>query len=256
MNQNIRWPPAGIAMLALVAMATAALLLVTSTIGAQVAEEYPERKDEGGAVFAEPDLPRPNESEAQSLEAAREEFLTTRGLETVVTSVEAGEVEPLLTSADNENFCERVFREIPPECTDTDRVNAVYLEGSSSDPYLMPQASVARWIGEIFSLGEMELTFAAKEQGLDRYYLVFKAQVPSLPEGTEFDGLGVVVEPNAELPIRWLRLIIPGNNGIEWLQLRATEVPSAPRFDLVAPETVIEWPGLWGETGEPAGSAY
>lgn len=254
---NIRASPTRVVGLALLAVLAGSVALVTSSLQADDSGEYPERKVDGAPEFGSTPLPFPDESSARSLSEAREELLALPGMAAVFTNVEAGDVDGLLQLADTGNFCERTFRasEVPDECSDNVEL-AVYHEGSGPKPLLLPVDSLRRSIGNVFALGTPELTLVTKEQGAERYYLLLKGAGTTPDADVLYDGLGIVVEPGQDLPVRWLRMIIPWNNGIEWMQLRATEAEGEPRFDLVAPESVADWPGMWGETSEGTGQAH
>lgn len=237
-----------------------------ATIGATPTPEfdagitYPEIKNNAGTTpfDREPDkLPRPDEASAMDMQAAREVLFEAPALKRVIEAVEAGDVEALLAASVARDYCEdppvHARYGTPPECVDGAPVPARYMEMATMRPTLRPVAGaigIEFGLTNIFSSQPVQLTLVAREQ-LDKghYFLVFKAERPVVWGRSQWDGLGIVVDvENSETPIQRFRFIIPSNNGLEWLQHRA-EAEGYPAFDLIAPESLRDWPGMWGELG-------
>ncbi len=230
-------------------------LLVWATVGLFAENpSYDEVKDNSGSPALSvdpPQLPRPNEDGATTLDQASTELSSQPGLGSVIKAAESGDVSSLLGALKLGDYCSVTFRGGPAEeCKDGKSHPAAFVESATTTPVLQPLELVERYVGSILSDSPVELTLVARDAGQgDNFYLVFKASQPTVLDGEKYDGLGIVVNPKSETPIQWVRFIIPENNGLEWLQIRASEADGSPRFDLVAPESIKDWPGYWGDKG-------
>jgi hypothetical protein len=221
-------------------------------VGDEDVQVYPEEKEFiDPAERPEPTkLPRPDEKLAVSIQSAIAQLRSSAPMESLLDSARLGDSEALLELSDQGNFCERRFREPQPQCSGREEYPGFYVQAALPQPVLMPEDLVERYLKAILSNKPIQLTLVAKDSGQEgRYYLVFKASKPVALDGSDYDSVGFVVQPNAAKPVKWIRFILPTNNGLEWLQIIAGE-NSSTRFDLVAPESIKDWPGLWGQKGD------
>lgn len=247
-SRILNWAP----ILALVLIVGGAIILATSLLSADDAT-YPEMKANAGLSPAdkEPDLlPRPDEARAASIDLVREQLMSDSSLKAILEAVESGDVASLLQDAARADYCQAPFRDdVPADCQSGGSYPARLIEAALTVPIPVRLEELGSALESLLQQQPLRLTLVAQEQGAAaRYYLVFKANGAVDWGGSQYDSLGLVVDVGADAPIQWFRFIIPENNGLEWLQLRTTEAPSKPRFDLLGPASVSDWPGLWGET--------
>lgn len=238
-------------------MATVSVVIVGAAIYATAMlsagdTTYPEQKDNAGLTPAdhEPDYVRPNEDGATSLESARQRLAGIDAIARAIEAVENSDVDALLEASPEGNYCDRAVRGgQPSQCpTGASYHPAAYIQTAFAEPILVPSEELRRYLEAVVARQPVALTLIAREAG--RYYLVFKAAQAVHLDGSDYDGIGLVVDPDAPQPVQWFRFFLPENNGVEWLQIRAREAEGSPRFELVAPESVQGWPGLWGERGD------
>jgi hypothetical protein len=220
---------------------------------------YPERKTDTSdplTRWTPTSVPRPDESRAQSIEAAKEELSAQPDLAQVIAAAEAGDVDTLLGLARSGNFCSREWRmsETPDECKEPGSVvPGIHMEAQTGgvESVLMPADSMREWLEAILTNQPVQLTLVAREAtDLGRYYFVFKAAESAESEslGSGVDSVGIVVLPGESEPIQWFQFLPSSDKGLQWLQTKAGE--TSLRFDLIAPESVKDWPDIWGETGK------
>jgi hypothetical protein len=201
-------------------------------------------------------VPRPSESAAMSVDAAKRELSSISDIDEVIKAAEAADTEALLALAKSGDYCARKdFRGfVPPECASGRRVDGVYVEGGGFEPVLGPADRIRKALDAILGAQPVRMDFGSRDarfgQGNGgRYYLVFRASSASPVEGTLYDAVGMVVRPGEPEPIEWFIFIIPEGNGLTWVQERI-DADGGFHQVLIAPESVKDWPGLAGEKGD------
>jgi len=200
-------------------------------------------------------VPRPDESSALPVDAARRELSKNADLARVIAAAESGDIRTLLNLGQraDEAYCR--VRQLPPECaSQDDRVPAVYhdIGVRAARSFRM----MGEWLGNMYADNSAKLTFASRDSRLvegdgGKYYLVFTLSHPAVAGGPpEVGALALIVAPGTPHPVEIFTFFRPGGLGLAWVQEAAD-----PNFLLlITPETVKDWPGrgppsCTGQTG-------
>ena len=231
------------------------LVLGTSFLSARDEEERKDVLPPPWERQPPPKVARPDQRFSTTVNAAKQSLSRNADLGAVLKAAESGDVSSLLALAQTGNYCAQTLREPPPECKDTDDVPAVYQE-IATGPTLRPVETMASWIGQLLAEQPVKLEFASRDSRYGegdggRYYLVFRVSkaVDFSGRGGLRDGLGMVVKPGQPRPIQWFTFFGPENNGLSWVQVLGAE-DGAKYQILIAPQSVKDWPGMWGEKGD------
>jgi hypothetical protein len=205
-----------------------------------------------------PKVPRPDESTAKSLNAAREELAANVDLDRTIKAVESKDVNTLIELArKTDEYC-GIYREVPEGCTSRDqKLLSVFYNGGTVYP--KPVILFSKWLEELLdsnaslSLATRDSRKSAGDGG--EYYLVFRGATEArVDDGSKdgpkaLQGLALVVSPGKEEPIESFTFLGPDANGLAWLQ--SLDPHNGAKYQLLlAPESVKDWPGMWGETGD------
>lgn len=196
-------------------------------------------------------VPRPKEGSALSLEAARQELSKNSDLARIITAAESGDITAIIGMAHSADdmYC-RSFKELPPGCkTQDDRVAAVYIDDGHHTP--RSKDEVAQWLSELYAENPAKMTFACRDSRLDegdggKYYLLFTASRTVRVGGIDVGGLALIVVPGSPQPIEIFTFTNPGALGLAWVQ----DITEAQNLVLITPESVKDWPGMWGQKGQ------
>ncbi|HLG11693.1 MAG TPA: hypothetical protein VI876_08040 [Dehalococcoidia bacterium] len=204
-------------------------------------------------------VPRPNESEAMSLAAAKDSLEQNADLSRVMGAVEAADVDLLISLAKKtDEYC-GLYRTLPEGCKSREeKVTSVFFDTGIVAP--KPVALMSAWLEQLFQANSASLSLATRdsrepEGNGGKYFLVFRAQNAAktgdeTPGGTiTVQGLALVVSPGKQEPIEWFTFLGPDNNGLGWVQTVDGEGGAKYQI-LLAPESVRDWPGMWNQTGD------
>jgi hypothetical protein len=199
-----------------------------------------------------PPLPRPDESSARSVAAAKQTLQASADLDRLVKAVEAGDVPAIIDLMRKGDYCSQSSRGTLQACESGKEVPAVYHQQVELlPPTLRPVDKAEKWITNLFAGGPARLDLAARDSRQPEgdggvYYLVFRMERAVALSGdaardpVRYDQLALVVTPGEDEPIREFAFLVGDANGLQWIQTLGGE-DGARYFKLIAPESVANW---------------
>jgi hypothetical protein len=237
------------------------LVLSTDYLLAESPEDEEEKhvNDPDAPILSQDDLkpaqpyPRPDETSAMSLAAARLILADNESLKAVLEAIERADTRRFIELARKGNYCGQSLRTPLPECAERDSLEGVYNQQTPVvDPTLRPIGVVEEWLSRLFAKGPMHLSFVSRDWRLPEgnggeYFLVFRAENAAQHTSREFeyDQLGLVVNLGEKEPIATFIMIIPDATPLQWIQELGGK-DGAKYHRLIAPESVSNMPGRFG----------
>jgi len=193
-----------------------------------------------------PPVPRPDESRAMSVDAARAYLSQNADLAAVIQAVESKDLDAILALAmpGGDFYCMTGGRGgLPPGCSSLDdKLPSIQLNQPSMRPLWVELFK--EWTEPLMTdAGEMRLAMATRDtrtpEGVGGdYYFVFQSERPvKINEGYEAIGLEMKVQPGAPQPIQWFEFAASDVDFLNWLQWLDPE--NGGRYHiLIAPESL------------------